>query len=240
MHCIDLIAAAVPDEYVPTLPEMPAEGVCALTGAAGPTIAAKHLLGASFTQWDQLAVPDSDRVSINAWRAWMYGWREDGKKRDFRPERMSSWVVQPDGLTQLSRQGVRAFVLGGVPHGPWAGYATTSYKKHGSLLAPVNSADYGIWLWETRRVDCSDAYLVHEWWDSLRAYQDAGIPRPVLESADPEPHLIRKVGVSLTMAFMQWARSRRESALYQFLCYLLPSAEELKAQRLEPCQEVLL
>ena len=85
-----------------------------------------------------------------------------------------------------------------------------------------------MWLWETRQVDCSDRERVTAWWRILRHYQDSGIPRPVLESAAPEPHLIRKVGLSLAQEFVEWAWPRREAALYQFLCYLLPSAEELK------------
>ncbi len=228
MHCIDLIAEAVPDEGVPELPEAPKYGICALTGNDGPTIRSKHLLAASFTQWDMLARPDSDRVSVNAWRAWMYGWREEGKKRDYRPERMASWRVTPDGLAPLSRKGVREAVLGEAPGTPWAGYATTSYKKHGSMLAPVNAPGGALWLWETRVVDCSDGERVQDWWHTLRRYQDAGIPRPVLETADPEPHLIRKIGVDIALEFHGWAAPRYESALYQFLCYLLPSAEELK------------
>lgn len=231
MSCIDLIASAVPDEHVPDLPESSAPGICAITGAEGDSIRAKHLLGASFTQWDLLARPDSDRVSVAAWRAWMYGWREEGKKRDYRPERMASWVTTPLGLRTLTRQDVRQAVLERVDAARWAGYATTSYKKHGSLLAPVNGPDRAVWLWETRRVDCSDLDQVHDWWSTLRYYQDAGIPRPVLETADPEPHLIRKIGAAMALEFHAWAEPRHESALYQFLCYLLPSVEELKNEQ---------
>lgn len=229
MHCVDLIHQAVDDGHVPALPEEPQQGVCAVTGHECMTIPAKHLLGASFTQWDLLIRPDSDRVGVSVWAAWMYGWREQGKKRDYRPERMSSWVVSPDGFDLLSRQQVRSAVLGKMTlSSPWAGYATTSYKKHGSLLAPVNGPGQAVWLWETRRIDCSDSAMVIGWWEKLRYFQDAGIPRPVLESADPEPHLIRKIGVPMAMEFADWSSARVQSGLYQFLCYLLPSAEELK------------
>lgn len=226
MHCIDLMAQAVP--VVPSLPEPAEPGVCAITGREGPTIGSRHLLGASFTQWDLLARPDSDRVSVNAWRAWMYGWRDEGKKRDYRPERMSSWLIADGRIALLSRQDVRGAVLGPASESLWAGYATTSHKKHGTLMAPVNSPGPGVWLWETRLIDCSDAERVQRWWDELRTFQDAGIPRPVLETADPAPHLMRKIGVETSLRFLDWAGSRYQSALYQFLCYLLPSADELK------------
>lgn len=228
MHCIELFACAVPDEHVPPLPEEPAAGICAITGKETLTIAARHILGGSFTQRDALKRPDSDRVSVAAWRAWMYGWRGLGKKRDYRPERMSSWRVTADSIELLDRRGVREAVLGEPPATAWAGYATTSYKKHGSLLAPINTSGRAVWLWETRLVDCSDRDSLLANWERLRHYQDAGIPRPVLETGDPDPALARKVGLPLALEFREWALLRRESALYQFLCYLLPSAEELK------------
>jgi len=228
MHCVDLIASAVPDEHVPELPEEPSVGICAVTGAETDTISSRHLLSASFTQWDMLVRPDSERVGINVWRAWNYGWREDGKKRDYRPERMSSWIAAPDGLHRLTRQQVREAVLSGCDWPRWAGYATTSYKKHGSLLAPVNSSGRAVWLWEITKVDCSDLGRVHEMWDRLREYQDAGIPRPVLETAEPEPYLIAKVGIDTAQSLYDFAKPVIQSPLYQFMCYLLPSAQELK------------
>jgi len=237
MHAITLFSKAIPDASVPPLPEEPADGLCCVTGLEGPTIARKHLLTSSFTQWDQLMCIHSDRVGVDVWRAWMYGERREGKNRDFRPERMSSWIVSPSGLTLLDRQGVRDLVLEPPQIEPWAGYATTSYKKHGSLLAPVNTAGRAVWLWELTQVDCSHYEQVQAWWQQLRQFQDAGIPRPVLETADPEPHLIAKIGVTLALEFAEWARPRRDSSLYQFLCYLLPSVEELKATKPQPAKE---
>jgi len=232
MHCVDLWAAAVGAE-APPLPEPEAPGVCAITGRECQTIAAKHLLGSTFTQWDLLARPDSDRVGVAAWCAWMYGHRAPGKKRDYRPERMSSWVVTAQAVTPLDRVAVRGRVLAGGESVPWSGYATTSYKKHGSMLAPVNAPGPGRWLWETRIVDCSDTAALESMYSALRAWQDAGIPRPVLETADPEPHLIAKIGMTPSQEFVQWARPRLESSLYQFMCYLLPSVAELKESQKE-------
>jgi len=232
MHCVDLWAAAIGGGG-PPLPEAPEPGICAVIGDERQTIAARHLLGNTFTQWDLLARPDSDRVGTAAWAAWMYGHRAPGKKRDYRPERMSSWIVTPDRVTPLDRVAVRERVLAGGEGSAWSGYATTSYKKHGSMLAPVNAPGPGRWLWETIVVDCSNAQRVHALWSDLRAWQDAGIPRPVLETGDPEPHLIAKIGITRAQEFTRWARPLVSAVLYQFICYLLPSVAEMKGAQQE-------
>lgn len=209
-------------------PEAPVPGLCCITGDDCDTIARKHLLGPSFTDLELLALPDSDRIGVHVWDAFTAGELRDGKARRYCPERMSSWRCTSDRFEPLTRQGVRDAVFGEPPPKPWAGYATTSYKKHGGLRAPVNTGSSNVWLWESVRVDCTDKGALQDTWGTLRHYQDAGIPRPVLETGDMEPHLVGKVGVALALDYQRWARSRIESALYQFCVYLLPSAEELK------------
>lgn len=228
MHAIELIAGAVDDKYVPDLPERPQPGICCVLGKHCNTIAKKHLIGSSFNDVQYLARPDSGRVAVAVWRAWMFGWRADeSKKRDKKPERMSSWLCTEQEFVLLSRRDVRARVFD-PPDTTFVGYATTSYKKHGSLMAPVNAPGKNVWLWETRKVDCTDLGRVNHWWQRLRKAQDAGVPRPVLEHLDANPALIRNVGMHVWMEFEAWAALRLHSALYQFLCYLLPSKEELK------------
>lgn len=217
-------AAYLPEPY----PEPPAPGLCCITGEACDTVARKHLLGPSFTDLELLALPDSDRIGVHVWDAFTAGELRDGKARRYCPERMSSWRCTADRYETLSRQGVRDAVFGESPTQPWAGYATTSYKKHGGLRAPVNTGRSNIWLWESVQVDCSDRAALQSMWDALRRYQDAGIPRPVLETGDMEPHLVGKIGVDVALEYQRWARPRIESALYQFCVYLLPSADELK------------
>jgi hypothetical protein len=142
-------------------------------------------------------------------------------------ERKSSWVCDGETFLKLDRKGVRSQVFafrGGV----WSGYATTSYKKHGALLAPVNSGGTNRWLFEMRVVDCTDRAQVEDTWNRLRAAQDAGIARPLIECLDIDPSYMAKIGWRVWRDFHAWAVPRRNAPLYQFLTYLLPSQEELK------------
>jgi hypothetical protein len=190
-----------------------------VTGASCATISRKHVIKPSFTNLDLLRAPDSHRASVVAWRALTYKW-----------ERMSSWACNGETFARLDRKGVREQVLTRDEIAmPCAYYATTSYKKHGALLAPANPPGRRVWLFETRLVDCSDMDAVEDTWARLRAAQDAGIPRPLIESLDIAPGYIGKVGWRVWCDFEAWARPRMRSPLYQFLTYLLPSMEELKA-----------
>jgi len=218
MHPVNLISTAITGhEDRPELPIDPSDGVCAITGASCPCIPRKKLLGKSFTNGDLLARPESDMVSTDAYYALKFKW-----------ERMNSWFC--DGVTfeRLTRQDVRAKVFQEAMPKRWSGYATTSYKKHGALNAKVNTGAQRIWLFETRLVDCTDMGRVREWWDVLNVALRAGIGRTVLESLDCPPFVMAKVGLPVWLEFEAWARPKYLSALYAFLCYLLPSQEELK------------
>ncbi len=226
MRAVDLIYQALPKADPP---EVAHEGVCCVTGDYGPTIARKHAILPTFTNLDILRAPNSDRVGLPAWRAITYTAPNEGKKRDLAPLRQSHWICDGNILTLLDRVGVRQLVLAHDPQAAtWAGYVTTSYKKHGVLLAPVNACSRRVWLWETRLVDCSDVQLVQATWRRLRDAQDAGMPRPLIESLDISPGYMGKIGWRVWREFYRWAYPRRLSALYQFLTYLLPSQEELK------------
>lgn len=230
MHAVELFSAAVSDDKVPPYPEAPEDGVCCLTGAEGPTIARKHLLTKSFTDWSRLAAPGSDRVSIHVWRAWMYGWRAEGKARDYRPERMSAWWCDGKELRLIDRKTIRDLVLDPPTAEHWCGYATTSYKKHGTLVAPVNTSSQ-VWAWDDERVDVSG---VHAVWERLREARVSGVPRPVLESLEPNRWAIQALGYAGWIEFERWARPLYQSALYRFCCYLLPSKEEIDAGQPAP------
>jgi hypothetical protein len=212
---IDLIAAALPpvEPPEPTLP-----GVCCVTGAPGATVSRALVIKPSFTNLDLLRAPDSDRAGLPAWRALNYN-----------QERMSSWICNGETFEPLNRKGVREHVLADDELAlPVACYATTSYKKHGALRAPVNAPGRRVWLFETRLVDCSNRSAVSDTWARLRAAQDAGIPRPLIERLDISPGYMAKIGWRLWTTFEAWARPRMRSPLYEFLTYLLPSQEELK------------
>lgn len=226
MNAVELVYRALPAEEPP---ESPQDGVCCVTGDYGPTIARKHAISQTFTNLDILRAPNSDRVGLPAWRAITYTTPNEGKKRELAPLRQSHWMCDGKSLTTLDRVGVRNLVLASDPPAPtWAGYATTSYKKHGVLLAPVNVGSRRVWLWETRLVDCSNVQQVQDTWARLRAAQDAGMPRPLIEQLDISPAFMAKIGWRVWQEFYRWAFPRRNAQLYQFLTFLLPSQEELK------------
>lgn len=210
------------------IPVLPASdirsGICAVTGEEKvETLPRRQIFGRSFMDGEILAAPDSDRVSVDACRALKFKW-----------ERMSSWRVTPTEFQKLDRLGVRDAVInagGRKSASPWAGYATTSYKKHGALRAPVNVGFQAVWLFESRLVDCTDYPRLIRWWIRLNEALRAGFSRPVLESCVCPVYVMRKVGLSEWLSFEAWARTRRNSALYAFLCYLLPSQKELQAER---------
>lgn len=150
------------------------------------------------------------------------------KKITKRPERMSSWFCDGETFTELNRIGVRHKVFQKETSKIWSAYATISYKKHGSLLATVNTGSQRFWLFEERIVNCSDMKQVNVWWEKLNTALYAGIGRMVLESLECPPYLMQKVGLLNWIDFEQWARPKYLSNLYAFLCYLLPSQEEMK------------
>jgi hypothetical protein len=228
MSAVELLYRALPPRAPP---EVPAESVCCVLGTREPCVDRKHAIKPSFTNLDLLRAPDSNRVSVRAWRVLTHSVpAAEGKKRDTFPLMQSSWVAG-ESLQLLDRQGVRRCVIEAMrPPGMWAGYVTTSYKKHGCLRAPVNANDSACWLFETDVVDCTDREKVAVWWERIRTVREAGIPRPVIETLDCSVHLMSK-HLRLWTDFEAWARERWRSPLYRFLTYLLPSQEEISDAR---------
>jgi len=228
MNAIELLARSLPHREPP---ELPVDATCCVLGTEEPCIGREHAIKPSFTNLDLLAAPDSDRVSVRAWRVLTHGVpAAEGKKRDTFPLMQSSWLCDGESVALLNRQAVRERVLNGVPYSQWSGYVTTSYKKHGSLRAPVNRNGAQRWLFELDVVDCSDREKVAEWWRRLRETREAGIPRPVIESIDCSVHLMGK-HLARWRDFETWARDKYLSPLYRFLTYLLPSSEELNGKQ---------
>lgn len=219
MHALSLIAEALPETEREPLPSPPLEGVCCITGDLVSCIPRKDLLGKSFTDQHLLRAPDSPLVGVPAWTAMKH-----------RAERASSWLCDGVTFTKLDRQAVRAHVLDGVDAPRWAGYITTSYKKHGGLRAPVNSRGRQVWLFEMLLVDCTDRARVAEWWAVMTQAQRDGISRRSMEEYAMPAGLIAKVGLDVWEQFRAWARDKREASLFRLLCYLLPSQDELKAR----------
>lgn len=222
MHPVNLIADGLSAKD-PDLPVFDGElenGICAVTGAYGKTMHRKLLLGKSFCDGERLLAPDSDRISLDAYLAMKYKW-----------ERMSSWVCDGIEFKKLNRTQVRDAVLSNNITPPWIGYATTSYKKHGALRVSINHGKQNVWLFETRIVDCSDTALLVEWWDCLNVAIRLGIGRSILESLDCPAFVMRKIGIEKWIDFEMWAKPKAKSVMYAFLCYLLPSQEELKNEK---------
>ena len=216
MHPISLIAQTLDDIELPC---DPVQDICAVTGLQGQSIPRKELLGKSFTNIDLLKNPESDFVSIEAYKVMKYKW-----------QRMSSWFCDGKEFKRLDRVGVREMIFASMPE-MWCAYATTTYKKHGALNAVINTGNRRIWLFEMQLVDCSDLERVNKWWNQLNRALRLGFGRTVLETCKCPPYLIRKIGMSEWMEFERWSRNKYQSSLYRFLCYLLPSQEELKNEK---------
>jgi hypothetical protein len=230
MSAIPLLYAVLPDRKPPEPAKL---GVCCVLGTEGPSIDRKHAIKTSFTNLDLLRAPNSDRVSLAAWRVLTHSEpAAEGKKRDTFPLMQSSWLVSLEtGLVKLDRLGVRRVVIEGMtPSAGWAGYVTTSYKKHGALRAPFNTGDSARWLFELDVVACSDRDKLLHWWQIMRDTRVAGIPRPVMETLDCSVHLMGK-HLKLWLEFERWAREKWQSPLYRLLCYLLPSEEEIRGKQ---------
>lgn len=214
----------------PSLPCEPTLGMCCITGDVGPCIPREHLIKrGTFCDQDKLAAPLSQSVSVEAWSAWRYGSRAEGKKKDMRPECNQSWWCDGKEFRVLRRLDVRELVLGGSPSVPWAAWVTTSYKKHGSLRAVVNGGRRGTVAFDDALVDCSDGVKVAERWTRMDAAVRVGLGRKVIETLNCPAWVMGKVGLRTWMDFERWARRVQRTPLYSLLCYLLPSKEEISA-----------
>lgn len=225
MHAVELIAQAIAADD-PDRPQVDGDtrpGVCCLTGAQADTVPRKDVLGPSFTEGALLAFPASDRIGVSAAIALKYKW-----------ERMSSWICDGRTFLRLDRIGVRNAVLSAPPDQPWCAYATTSYKKHGALRAPVNTHNRRLWVFENASVDLD---AVDALWPRLLHARTNGVPRPVLETLDAGSTVMRAYGVREWLDLEDWARPNLRTAAYAFACYLLPSEDELKNERKQNRQD---
>jgi len=199
------------------IPEVPTPGVCCVTGRQSvETIDRSRAILPSMTQRHLLRAPSSNRVSLEVFAALTHPW-----------ERKSSWWCSGSQFSRLTRQGARRMILDApqTPD-PWCGYVTTSYKKHGCLLAPVNEgATANRWLWEETIVDCSDRSRARDWDGRLRLLFRSGFRRADLlhpSVAVPGAALSRN-GLLLWTGLLRWMCTRCTDPLYQFLVFLLPA-----------------
>lgn len=226
MHAVDLLASAFPRADWPEMPAEPAPGVCCVTGAECLTIPRKLTLGSNFADHDGLAAPSSDRCGVHAFVALRYAIsRGADKKRPRWPEMNNSWWTDGREFRELDRLQARALVLDGSPSTPWAGWITTTQKKHGAFRAQVNTSERGVWAMDDYLADCRGD-RARRWYDRMTAAQDAGIGRQSIETVDMPAGLIRKIGPAVWLDFQQWALPRRNNGLYWLLVWLLPTQAE--------------
>lgn len=218
MHAVDLIATSMPEQEREPLPCEPVTGTCCLTGQHVPCVPRKSLFGKSFTNMDAFAAPESPLVSVSAFLALKYKW-----------QRMSLWLTDGREFIRPDRAQVRTWVLDGVEADLWAAFVTTSYKKHG-FRAPVNRHRFGRWLYDETIIDCTDNERVRELFDGMCEWQKKGISRPTMESLSCPVAVMAKIGIDIWHDFEQWAKPR-QGRVWSFLCYLLPSKEEMKHDR---------
>jgi len=204
--------------------------ICCLTGLETDCVPVKQLITSSFTDGARFRAPSSAWIGLDVYQSWKYGFRGEGKKQYFCPERMSCWYVDDSQFQyQINKIRIRDVALkGGVP--PWAMWVTTSYKKHGSLRATLNNKLFGRVAFDNVVADCSDSIKTLEWYSRILDIQSKGFNRFILESLDCPVHVLKKNDHKEWDVFYRWAKPIYMSPLYKFLCYLLPSKEELNAE----------
>jgi hypothetical protein len=208
MYSVELIEKAL---VRVSLPEKPHDGVCCVTGKKGPTLPRGLAIKPSFTRFDLLRAPESTRVGIPAWRTLNYS-----------PTRKSSWWCDGQCFRKMTKEDVFSLLFEcKESSAPWAGYVTTSYKKHGALLAPVNQRESAVWLFETTLVDCSDTDKVQEYWNRLGCMYNAGLTKTELKTLVVSLDKLSRIGLSEWIRFEQWAKNARLSVLYDFLLFIL-------------------
>lgn len=225
---VHLLASALRER--PPLPCEPQEGICAVTGSLGPCLPRHLVILESNCDQARFLAPESDHVHVDVFYAWNAGYLKDGRKRQTCPERQSCWWCDGREFREIRKPDIREIVLNGSPSVPWAMWVTTSYKKHGSLRAPVNYQTRGVIGFEELVVNASDPVRVNEWWSRLTEAQSFGIGRTILETLDCPVHVMAKVGLSRWQTFERWARLVYQTPLYALLTYLLPSREELAGE----------
>ena len=218
MNIYKLISDAIKDLRAP-LPVEPKQAICAVTGKDCLCVPRKKLFSPKFTEQPNLICPKSQFVSIDVYQAIKY-----------KKTRMSSWLAVPGEFRLLKRIDVRLLVLSGVNSDVWAGWVTTTYKKHGTTRARLNHIGQAIWAFDETLVDCSNNEKVNEIYNQLVVYLKKGFSRTSLETLSCPGFVIMRAGLQEWLELGKWAKPLYKSNLYKFLCYLLPSQIELKAK----------
>jgi len=213
MHVIKLLSDAItalPD--APAIPSGAVKATCEATGLTTDCLLRKEVVSDNFTNQSRFNALGTGYISTMAYRVLKYKW-----------ERAGSWICYPERFVRLK---TKADLLEGVleqdkPE-PWAGYITTSYKKHGCLLAPVNANGGNMWLFETMIVNCNNQQKVEEWYNIIQEARNRGVTKQILLSLLPTATQIMRYGLLWWHGFAEWAKKRRSTPLYKLVVYLQP------------------
>lgn len=217
MHTVNLIAKSLRHSGEALEIKSPLEpGVCCLTGDECMTIPRSDIISSAFTAQSLFNAPQSDRIGVDAALALSYKW-----------ERMSCWYVTKNEFRRIQKPEARQIIFERqYPAEPWAGYITTSYKKHGALTTPANMDKRIIWGFNEDTVDLTDHAAVTAIYERLLECKKRHLPQLLmthltLDYAAPE-------NIIFVSDFINWARPLYKSSLYQFLMWLLPPSSEVK------------
>ena len=209
------------------IPEKPARGVCCVTGLECDTISRKCGIKPTFTRQDIFRAPDSDRIGVDAFLTLGY-----------EPERKACWIATEKEI-RLVRENIKAtfreIILNEqYPEGWWAIFITTTWKKHGAIVAPACQGKRRPFVaLDDEAIDVSRADILRDYFSRLRAAKKKGFSMQMLADVAFDAASMKFGSFTLDkwFEFRDWANGIKRSPLYRLALYLLPSAEELKAER---------
>lgn len=213
MHTVNLISQAIQEHHI-ALPTFSKKNVCCVTGLITECIPRTYLFSDAFTNINLLKAPGSFYVSIDAYQALKYPF-----------ERKSSWFCNKKQFIRLKRNEIYSFLLGYKKENleAWSGYITSSYKKHGALLTPVNNKNKHLWIFDDVLVDCSDTGKITRWYNRLSELHANGINKTAMLTLMPNLYGLKQIKLQAWLIFKEWASklNRYKSGLYKLLVYTL-------------------
>ena len=209
------------------IPEKPARGICCVTGRECETISRKWGIKPTFTRQDIFRAPDSDRIGVDAFLTLGY-----------EPERKACWIATEKEI-RLVRENIKAtfreIILNEqYPEGWWAIFITTTWKKHGAIVAPACQGKRRPFVaLDDEAIDVSRSDLLRGYFSRLCGAKKKGFSTQMLEDVVFNSASMKFGSFSIEewLEFRDWANGKKCSPLYRLALYLLPSAEELKVER---------
>ncbi len=217
MNTFDLIARAL----LQNGPGQPCDlerrtETCCITGETCLCVPRVDLIGESFTTQGIFKAPDSEWVSLDAWYAFKH-----------RPERASSWWTDGYEFRSLKRREAWDLLteLCLIPSDKaYALYVSKSFKKHGSLVSPVNTPlSHQICVGFEAETIIARTIRFRQYMDSLERWRDNGIAREDIVKG----YLMKttKADPGVVQSFLNEAPLMRDTGLYRMLTSILPKMD---------------